>query len=496
MNQRYTPCMHVVWFKRDLRIHDHIPLSLATLAGPTFPVYILEPDLWNEPDMSTRQFLFLSDCIIELQRDLGAIGLDLKIMVGNATDCLNTLNNTIGITHLWSSQETWNGWTYDRDLAVKEWTRENHIEWTESPQHGVIRCLKNRDGWSYLWKKRMSAPMVTATPVGAPISPTAHFPPPEDIGLTPDGIIDLQKGGSSAALDCLNQFLFDSGQPYTKAMSSPVTAFNACSRLSPHLAFGTISIRHVFQIANKRQQAIKTMPRGPEKKEWQSALRSFLGRLRWHCHFIQKLEDEPQLEFLSLHPMMRDLDTQSFSPSFFEKWKTGNTGFPLVDACMRALRATGWLNFRMRAMVMSVAVHHLQLPWRHCALYLATQFVDYEPGIHYSQCQMQAGRTGINAIRIYNPIKQGLDQDPTGVFIRQWLPELSKIPDRGIHHPWAFGHPQPIVDEASTRQQAATLLYGRKKHPSFKKSSEKILNKHGSRRKRVTSPLQMQLDLA
>ena len=256
-------------------------------------------------------------------------------MVGNAVDCLVTLNNTIGITHLWSCQETWNGWTYDRDRAVKQWTKQEKIEWTECHQHGVVRCLTNRDGWSNQWKKRMSSPMVTTPNVGAPLAPTAQYPTPKTIGLSCDGITDRQQGGSSAALDCLNRFLFESGQPYTKAMSSPVTAFDACSRLSPYLAFGAISIRHVFQTASNRQKEIQAMPKSPQKKEWQSALRSFLGRLRWHCHFIQKLEDEPQLEFYSLHPMMRDLDTPHLIQCFLTIGKMEQQAFQWwMHACV------------------------------------------------------------------------------------------------------------------------------------------------------------------
>ena len=95
---------------------------------------------------------------------------------------------------------------------------------------------------------------------------------------------------------------------------------------------------------------------------------------------------------------------------------------------MRALRHHGWINFRMRAMLMSVASYQLWLPWRQSGEALARLFVDYEPGIHWNQCQMQSGTSGINTVRIYNPIKQGLDHDPEGRFIRQWLPELRDVP--------------------------------------------------------------------
>ena len=161
---------------------------------------------------------------------------------------------------------------------------------------------------------------------------------------------------------------------------------------------------------------------------------SFGSRLHWHCHFIQKLESEPAIEFHDFHPFMRGI--RPMDSERFQAWTEGRTGVPFVDACMRALLAHGWINFRMRAMLMSFASYHLWLPWRESGLHLARQFVDYEPGIHWSQCQMQSGSTAINTIRIYNPVKQGQDHDPNGCFIREWCPELASLPDVYLHEPW------------------------------------------------------------
>ena len=188
---------------------------------------------------------------------------------------------------------------------------------------------------------------------------------------------------------------------------------------------------------------------------WRQSLKSFNSRLHWHCHFIQKLEDEPQIEFKNLHSGYDGVRKVGENGDALKAWAAGETGLPFVDACMRYLRENGWLNFRMRAMLMAVASYHLWLHWREPGLELARLFTDYEPGIHWSQVQMQSGTTGINTIRIYNPVKQGKEQDPTGVFIRKWVPELSVIPDVFLHEPWkaensahvlGSAYPYPIVD--------------------------------------------------
>ena len=168
---------------------------------------------------------------------------------------------------------------------------------------------------------------------------------------------------------------------------------------------------------------------------------------------------------------------------------------------MRALIATGWINFRMRAMLMSVASHHLALPWRASGLRLARLFLDYEPGIHWSQCQMQSGTTGINTIRIYNPIKQGQDHDPNGDFLRQWLPELRGVPLVHLHEPWTMAlgtqervgcvlglhYPYPIVEPAAAAREARQRLWARRQALGFSQLADAIQQQHGSRRSGLTA---------
>jgi deoxyribodipyrimidine photo-lyase len=481
--------MQVVWFKRDLRIHDHDALKMAASQGRVLPIYVLEPELWAQPDMSARHYAFLCDCLHDLDVDLKRIGLRLIIRIGSATEVFENLRQKYSIDALWSHQETWNAWTYKRDLMVQSWCQSHGIAWHEPPQNGVVRRLKNRDGWAASWATYMSRPLTMAPQLNAPLGDIASdtLPSAADLGLAKDGGTMIQAGGRKRATKVLDSFLNLRGETYTRDMSSPLTGTDSCSRLSPHLAFGTLSIREVTHAAEARARTLADLPPMMRGK-WPSAMKSFSARLRWHCHFIQKLEDAPDIEFKNLHPAYDGLRPIDATSDRLDAWREGMTGYPMIDACMRSLRATGWLNFRMRAMVMSFASYHLWLDWRATSQHLARMFTDYEPGIHYPQVQMQSGTTGINSIRIYNPIKQSIEQDPDGIFIRRWIPELRDMDPLFLHTPWKMPsalntYPTPIVDEAIARRSAADLMFGlRKNNPDHKATAQSIVKKHASRK--------------
>jgi deoxyribodipyrimidine photo-lyase len=322
-----------------------------------------------------------------------------------------------------------------------------------------------------------------ATPLHQPELPTLA-----DLGLGPHGKA-LQAAGEKAARSTLKSFLQVRGYDYRKALSSPLTAEDGCSRLSPHLAFGTLSLRTVHQAT---EVAISHTP----DRTLAYALRGFAGRLRWHCHFMQKLEDEPGIEFHNFARVCDGLREHNFNDAHFAAWCEGRTGYPMVDACMRSLVATGWLNFRMRAMLVSFASYHLWLHWRPTGLFLARQFLDYEPGIHWSQMQMQSGTTGINTLRIYSPTKQAQDQDPQGVFIRRWVPELAKVPLPYLAEPWKMDsslqhlagcrigvdYPEPIVDDKLAMKAAKDRMYGLRQTEQSREEAEQVQAKHGSRK--------------
>lgn len=484
-----TP-LQIVWFKRDLRVHDHRALVQAALRGPVLPVYIAEPELWRQPDMSERQWAFVAESLNELRRDLAELGQPLIVRTGDVIEILERARRRFGTIALWSHEETGNGWTYARDLRVADWANETGVAWTEVRQSGVIRRLNSRNGWAKRWDAFMAEPESMPPRALPPVAdvPIGEIPSAKELGLAPDPCPGRQRGGREAGLDTLQTFLHVRGAPYRRAMSSPAAGAEHCSRLSPHLAWGTLSMRETAQAGWARQRQLKV---DGTKSGWRGAMSSFQGRLHWRDHFTQKLEDEPALEFRNLHRACNGLRPSEPDAARLQAWCKGETGLPFVDACMRALNQTGWMNFRMRAMLMAVASYHLWLDWRKPGEHLARVFTDYEPGIHWPQVQMQSGTTGINTIRIYNPVKQGHDQDPGGAFIRRWLPELTEVPDEFIHEPWGWdgagnvlgkAYPMPVVDHKEAAREARQKVWAIRKGGDFRKTANAIQNKHGSRK--------------
>jgi deoxyribodipyrimidine photo-lyase len=506
--------MHLVWFKRDLRIHDHAPLAAAARAAredgrAVLPIYIVEPDLLAAPDSAGQHWGFIGECLRELADALASLGSPLACLHGEATAVFQRLNAVQPITALYSHEETGNALTYARDLRVGAWARGAGVPWHEIPQTGVVRRLATRNAWATQWMARMTAPLAT--------TPTALKCPPSGFlqamhagnahgvgvlgecvartpGLPPDKT-HRQPGGMRAAQDTLVSFLSERGQWYRGSMSSPLSAADACSRLSPHLAYGTLSIRTVAQEVWALRSQLLALPAEQRPPGYLPSLKSFEGRLHWHCHFMQKLESEPEIEFRNVHRGFDDLREGEFDATRFQAWCVGETGFPMVDACMRMLRATGWLNFRMRAMLVSFASYQLWLHWREPALHLAREFLDYEPGIHYPQVQMQSGVTGINTIRMYNPVKQAQDHDAEGHFVRRWIPALRRVPTPWLFEPWSMpqavqqqlscvlgrDYPLPIVDNAQAMRFARERIWHVKARADVRDAAKAVYAKHGSR---------------
>ena len=381
------------------------------------------------------------------------------------------------VRKVFSYQETGLWKTYERDIRMSAFFTENDIRWIECRYAGVIRGAKDRTGWRKHWYQVMNQgpDMPEISRLNA-INLEEHFySPPERI---PESDV-MQKGGSTEARKVLESFLNQRSENYNRNISKPLESRDSCSRLSPYIAWGNISVREIYQAASEKSKSSKRR------------FTSFLSRLRWHCHFIQKFEAEGRYEAENLNRGYNIIRNE-WNEDAFQSWKNGQTGFPLVDACIRCVTATGYLNFRMRAMLVSFLTHHLWLDWKHGADWLASMFLDFEPGIHYPQFQMQAGVTGINTIRIYNPVKQGYDHYPEGRFIVSWVRELEGLPVKYRHEPWKMSpieqqmygvqlgkdYPFRIVDHRVSYKRASTELYRIKSDPIVKKEAGRILRRH------------------
>lgn len=480
----------VVWFKRDLRITDHKPLHEAASRGPVLCLYVIEPNLWKEPDVAAQHYQFILESLRDLYAALRSVGGRLFLVTGEVVDILSRLHASAPFSALYSHEETGNAFTYARDREVGRWCRKYGVRWQEYPQFGVTRGLQNRDLWQDHWRRHHSVtPLHTpriqpiALPWIEPAPPTAH-----SLGLHPHDPPQRQRGGRNPALATLQEFLSDRSAWYRGGISSPLSAPTACSRLSPYLAYGCLSTREVKQAAERTRNSADERRR--------AGISAFLSRMHWHCHFIQKLESEPAIEFRNMHRGYDGLREPFWNPAHFAALTSGSTGWPLVDACVSMLRETGWINFRMRAMLTSVAAYPLWLHWRPFGLWLARQFLDYEPGIHWSQLQMQSGTTGINTTRVYNPIKQARDHDPDGRFVRRWLPHLRKVPDIWIFEPWLMPESVqtrcgvfvgkeilvPVVDLETATRHAKQRLHELRAQSVVKAAKADIVKRHGSRK--------------
>ena len=475
------PDVQVVWFKRDLRVHDHAALTAAVETGaPVLPLYVVEPSLLAHPHTAPRHVELILDGLADLRESLASLGAPLVVRVGEVVDVLEDLSTQVAIETVHSHEEFGVLATWERDRAVAGWCRARGVRYREHRQSGAMRGLASRDAWS---RQRMALFNRPLHRVPAAIRPTDVAPGPipelRDLGMTAEPMDYRQRGGERAGREVMRSWIIERVPGYEKKLSSPVSGWAGCSRLSVHLALGTVSAREV----HARVQARKGEPGSPR-----FSLTAFEERLAWRDHFTQKLEDAPFIEHGALHSAFDALRPTTANPGALQAFTEGMTGYPMVDAVLRSLAGTGWTTFRMRSMVASFASYDLWLPWQESGRVLARWFTDYDPGIHWPQIQMQSGVTGMNALRIYDPVKQQLDHDPTGEFVRRWVPELRDVPDSLLATPWLVAsegrhaYPDPIVDHAAAVVQAKRRIAAVRQQIRGDGSTKALLERHGSRR--------------
>jgi deoxyribodipyrimidine photo-lyase len=453
----------IIWFKKDIRFEDHKCLDLCSklsISDKNFKVlllYIDEKEYWMSDKASLDQRHFVYGGINSLNKKLKKRGINNKVYVihnaESTDDALQQIINCYDVSTVFSHRETGNGWTFSRDKKIKKLLEQQNIQFLELKQDCLLRGLSSTKD-SREFSKRYTQ-FFSQTPHKNPtkLNPPTWIPPwlvKQDLDYQTEGEKNnltigscIQRGGEDLGQEVLNTFFYNrclTNRGYRSEMSNPLIGRLACSRISAHLSMGSLSHRLVYQKACKELEALS--PNDRKAKQ----IQSFLTRLAWRSHFMQKFETLYWMEYKCLNPRLENL--HGWNQEDFQRWKDGLTGYPFVDACMRSLNKTKWLNFRARALVVSFASYALNLDWRGFGPHLASNFLDYEPGIHYSQLQMQGGTTVSSPTRIYNPLKQSVEKDPKGDFIRLWVPELRGITTSLIHLPCdnsRNGYPAAIV---------------------------------------------------
>lgn len=483
--------VQVVWFKRDLRLKDHAPLKSALEHDiPIILLYIWEPTLLAVKDYDVRHWRFVRQSLDDINRQLTAFGNSLLTVVECYDEVLvafEKLHSIFDIKSIYSHEEINIGCTFERDKLVKSWTSSRNIEWHEHSHNGVRRGLKNRKDYTHYWQRTMTAPFddPSLTKLVENVEKVNKHSLNDGRNFLDPAILsdseNFQKGGELQARKWLQSFIKDRAKGYAKTISLPNESRFHNSRISPYLAWGNLSVRQVFHTYSKFK----------DQKRVAFDLKTWMTRVSWRCHFMQKFESECRMEFENVNKAYDALE-RSHSEILFEAWKTGNTGFPLIDAAMRAVDKTGWINFRMRAMVISFLTHYCWQHWREGAVWLGSRFLDFEPGIHYPQVQMQAGTTGVHTIRVYNPTKQAKEKDKDGQFIREFVPELAQVPINYLAEPWNIppleqqfiglqigkDYPLPVVDAKVAHQKAVDLLWQFKGMKEVRSEGRRIMKTH------------------
>ncbi|WP_269223559.1 FAD-binding domain-containing protein [Flavobacterium sp. IMCC34518] len=478
--------INIVWFKRDLRLQDNEAVFNALQSKtPSLLLYVFENSLQKDGHYSERHWNFIKQSIQDINQQLLPFNTKILSVSGEVISIINSIQEIYKIDTVFSHQETGIKITYERDKSFKRFCKNNFIQWKENTNNGIFRALENRKNWVKLWEDYMNSKQFSFE------ATSQNFLSLENIQILENSFETVsletipntifQKGGASMANKYLESFFANRYLDYGRNISKPLLARKSCSRLSPYIAWGNLSSRQVLQ------QAANFRFICTDKKQ----IDSFVSRLTWQAHFIQKFEMEEIMEFESVNKGYHTLK-KKINDTFIDAWKMGQTGFPIIDACMRCLNETGYLNFRMRAMVVSFFTHNLWQPWQEATQHLSQMFLDFEPGIHFPQLQMQAGETGINMLRIYNPLKNSLEHDPNAEFIKKWVPELRELPIPFAHNPskmtfldqkfcnfdLGVDYPKPIVNIDRTRKHASDFLWDMKKNPLVKEENNRILKLH------------------
>ncbi len=448
---------NIVWHRRDLRTHDNRALKKA--GENAAPVYILDPEWLEDELVSDARIEFLMESLKDLNRQYREKGSHLALLHGNPVEKLEELRD--------EGHEVF--FNMDANHFQQERERQARKEFRAFPDSAVETSGRGEvEEWEVKVKKWFQKDMIEAPEKisGNPLETDVSLDEiREEYDIDPEKE-NFGRGGTREARKRLEEFL-ERIERYSGCISSPSKAESSTSHLSPYIRYGCISPREVHQEAERKKYEVENT----------QSVKMFMDRVFWQQHFDQKIEDNPKLFEEAINPVYFDLNKDNYDEENIQAWKKGETGYPLVDASMRALRETGWLNFRMRAMCASFFSYILKQWWKIGADHFYKHLIDADVAINYYQWQMQSGLIGVHANRIYDPTKQVEENDPDGKFIRKYVPELRQVPDDYVAEPWKMpeetqkrsgseigrNYPEPIVNYEREARKAREFF--KKKAP-------------------------------
>ena len=474
----------LVWFRRDLRLNDNTAFYHALKnARAVYCAFVFDTDILDRlPSRTDRRVEFIWHALRELVAALEGNGGGLSVLFGRAQDEIPRLASALGVGAVYANRD-YEPQARIRDSAVASTLARAGIGFCTFKDQVIFESdeVLTQTGKPYAvftpyknaWLKKLAASALPPCPVEAHLGSLAAQAGPalgslEDIGFHPTDLLALGvrtgMSGARAALQAFSERI----DSYADTRDFP--ASKGTSMLSPHLRFGTISIRELVALA------LACRSRGASV---------WLSELIWREFYFAILVHFPCVATNAFH---RELDALEFEnrEDYFAAWCAGATGYPLVDAAMQQLNQTGYMHNRLRMVSASFLVKDLGIDWRWGERYFADHLLDFDLAANNGGWQWSAS-TGCDAqpyFRIFNPITQSERFDPEGDFIRRFVPQLAQVPRRFIHAPWKMGageqvqsacmigrdYPAPLVDHAAAREK--TLLRYRKAKASGLQSGD------------------------
>lgn len=466
------------WFRRDLRVSDNVALSEAVKrAERMIPVFILEAAFRTGPDVGAARLAFLLQSVESLRKNLAELDYPLVIRQGKSEEILPQLCREAGAQAVFANKR-YEPYAQKRDERIVGRLNaagfgfelfKDAVIWEEQEiltQAGKPFTVFTP--YAKAWKtKVIPAPKLRLKPFSGSISKLEiHSDPlsrtPEEVGFPLTQTIPA--AGERAASECLRKFL--AGPIYRYGEERNFPAINGTSNLSPHLRAGTVGIRTV--LAEWQKARAKAGPGQVPSCD------VFLNELIWREFYLQVLYNFPHVTWGAFR---REYDRLAWSENreHFAAWCAGATGYPIVDAAMRCLNATGTMHNRLRMITAMFLTKDLLLHWQWGERYFMQKLVDGDMAANNGGWQWSAG-TGTDAapyFRIFNPVSQGVKFDPQGEFVRRWVPELAAFPGELIQQPWEnpllmaqSNYPERIVRHEEQRQKCLAMFKAVKEKPA------------------------------